>query len=235
MNDCNLQVKARELCGTHYYRWTKHGTTDLPSGRERANCTQDGCDSPAVGRQLCRKHYTRWQRTGDPEGLRRPPAPETVCAREGCNEPVKLNKKKRPPKYCSRGCFLEDGPVRWSCPRNCVHCSKEYKPTGPQQKYCQECAGEPIITERGPRWPGADRLRKYGVTALEWDAMVAKHDGKCWLCRSGPAECLDHCHESGIVRGALCRSCNRMLDHLDRTGWLANAQAYLAETKATVF
>lgn len=35
------------------------------------------------------------------------------------------------------------------------------------------------------------------------------HDGRCALCGQPGGEVEDHCHRSGLVRGELCRSCNR--------------------------
>lgn len=34
------------------------------------------------------------------------------------------------------------------------------------------------------------------------------HDGQCAMCGNGTLV-LDHCHDTGIVRGYLCRACNR--------------------------
>jgi hypothetical protein len=35
------------------------------------------------------------------------------------------------------------------------------------------------------------------------------HDGRCALCGGPRGDVEDHCHRSGLVRGELCRPCNR--------------------------
>lgn len=52
-------------------------------------------------------------------------------------------------------------------------------------------------------------LRKtYGITIEERDALFAKNGGMCWICSKSVSECVDHDHDSGKIRGALCRTCN---------------------------
>lgn len=57
---------------------------------------------------------------------------------------------------------------------------------------------------------------KYGITADEYTRMVAAQGGGCAIC--GATECddgrrlhVDHCHETGKVRGLLCAACNHGL------------------------
>lgn len=55
--------------------------------------------------------------------------------------------------------------------------------------------------------------------------------GLCWICRENPADCVDHDHETGAVRGVLCRVCNMVLHYVERPGWWDDAKAYLAERR----
>lgn len=53
------------------------------------------------------------------------------------------------------------------------------------------------------------RLRSFGMTLADYDAMVAAQQNKCASCgdeMSPPV--VDHCHVSGRVRGLLCNQCN---------------------------
>ena len=56
-------------------------------------------------------------------------------------------------------------------------------------------------------------LSRYDITADEYDTMLAAQGGGCAICgtksnRDGKRLFVDHCHESGKVRGILCRKCN---------------------------
>jgi hypothetical protein len=59
------------------------------------------------------------------------------------------------------------------------------------------------------------RLRKeFGITAGEYDTILELQDGRCAICRSEFADGrghrlhVDHCHDTGRVRGILCGNCN---------------------------
>ena len=58
-------------------------------------------------------------------------------------------------------------------------------------------------------------LRKYGLTLVAFNALVEAQRGSCASCGDplelGPKTHVDHCHETGIVRGLLCANCNRAL------------------------
>lgn len=61
----------------------------------------------------------------------------------------------------------------------------------------------------------AFRKRKYGATSEDVERLRALQGNRCAACsrvlaqgKSQASECLDHCHETGRVRGLLCRMCN---------------------------
>jgi hypothetical protein len=68
-------------------------------------------------------------------------------------------------------------------------------------------ATEPKVAEARRRaW-----LRKnYGITLEEFDAMVAHQDGLCALCARRPSDtlCVDHSHDTEMLRLLLCRTWN---------------------------
>lgn len=75
-------------------------------------------------------------------------------------------------------------------------------------------------------------LRSFGITAAEYDRMLEDQGGKCGICRldctSGRRLAVDHCHETGRVRGLLCGNCNHGLGKfLDDPGLLDRAAMYL--------
>ncbi|MGW7549049.1 endonuclease VII domain-containing protein [Streptomyces sp. NPDC054770] len=70
--------------------------------------------------------------------------------------------------------------------------------------------------------------RKYGLTEAERDALIASQRGVCCICLSAPAAHVDHCHETGRVRGVLCFSCNAALGQFkDQPEVIRRAAAYV--------
>lgn len=54
--------------------------------------------------------------------------------------------------------------------------------------------------------------RKYGISIPQYNEMFAKQNFACALCKKPPKTnrlAVDHCHDTGRVRGLLCPSCNR--------------------------
>ncbi|MFF7885026.1 endonuclease VII domain-containing protein [Streptomyces sp. NPDC020794] len=70
--------------------------------------------------------------------------------------------------------------------------------------------------------------RQYGLTEAERDEMVASQMGLCVICLKAPAVHVDHCHETGRVRGVLCFNCNSAIGKLgDDPDAVRRAAAYL--------
>ncbi|GAA3490420.1 endonuclease VII domain-containing protein [Streptomyces cremeus] len=70
--------------------------------------------------------------------------------------------------------------------------------------------------------------RAYGITEAQRDEMVASQQGVCTICLKAPAVHVDHCHETGRVRGVLCFNCNAALGQLgDDPDTFNRAIAYL--------
>lgn len=73
--------------------------------------------------------------------------------------------------------------------------------------------------ENGKR-RAADVKGKYGLTEGEYAALLERSGGLCEICGRVPSEvskkgvCVDHCHDSGRVRGILCAPCNMGIGHL---------------------
>jgi Recombination endonuclease VII len=72
--------------------------------------------------------------------------------------------------------------------------------------------------------------RRYGITADEADLMLAAQDGLCAICRSAPADHVDHDHDTGAVRALLCFNCNGGLGQFkDDPALLRAAAEYVEE------
>lgn len=63
--ECGREAHGRGLCGRHYQRLIKSGTTAERSGPD--GCSVDGCRNRHYGNGWCRNHYMRWWRTGTVE------------------------------------------------------------------------------------------------------------------------------------------------------------------------
>ena len=79
--------------------------------------------------------------------------------------------------------------------------------------------------------------RTYGITAEDYYNMLADQDGKCSICESEEVNnsrissgklFIDHCHDTGKVRGLLCSKCNHAIGLLnDDVDLLQKAIVYL--------
>ena len=54
------------------------------------------------------------------------------------------------------------------------------------------------------------RRSRYGLEPHQYDAMLVDQSGACAICFAGfdKTPYVDHCHDSGKVRGLLCQGCN---------------------------
>lgn len=80
----------------------------------------------------------------------------------------------------------------------------------------------------------ARRRHAYGLSEDDYERMLVKCGGMCESCGRDPWEVssrgphVDHCHETGRVRGILCFRCNTGLGHFrDSIEDMENAVAYL--------
>lgn len=105
--------------------------------------------------------------------------------------------------------------------------------------------------KRNPEKRAAIRRRyfvkkRYGITTEQYDLMLGSQGGVCAICKEFPEHggygnsgrkhiqghlAVDHDHETGAVRGLLCRKCNLILGNADDdSDRLRAAAAYLDES-----
>lgn len=65
------------------------------------------------------------------------------------------------------------------------------------------------------------RLKKFGITEEEYEALLKRQNGVCAICKGPPDTrwkrlAVDHDHVTREVRGLLCMVCNTMLGRLER-------------------
>ena len=78
--------------------------------------------------------------------------------------------------------------------------------------------------------------RKYGLSPQDYEELLDRQNNSCAIClnlfsggpRARTAPAVDHCHETGAIRGLLCQACNRGLGMFyDNREALLNAINYL--------
>ena len=89
---------------------------------------------------------------------------------------------------------------------------------------------ERIKEERNAKYAenkAAIQAKRHGTTKELLDAVLALQGGACAICEKpldpwpSVTTHIDHCHDSGEVRGLLCRSCNM------KEGWVKRHKARL--------
>ncbi|MCP4251056.1 MAG: hypothetical protein GY778_28800 [bacterium] len=164
-------------------------------------CEVDGCGRPLRARGFCEGHYRRFTRGKPLTGPLRARTPQIgLCEAPGCEAP------KRSLGFC----------------------------VGHVGRYRRGTSLEGPIRQPGPALPLLHfHLRKYGLSVEGFRLMLYAQDGVCLLCRRtdqfGRRLAVDHCHETGEIRGLLCGRCNVALGMLrDDPELLRAAAEYLS-------
>lgn len=141
------------------------------------------------------------------------------------------NRKPHRNKYCSSGCYQNDR-RSVQVPLTCEWCGEEFKVPSyrntNRKRFCSntcriESSAQSQLGENNPSWKhgestrrgGSWRYSKYGITAREYDQLLEQQNGVCAICQNyHDILCVDHDHETGEVRGLLCRMCNSGLGFL---------------------
>lgn len=195
--------------------------------KQTTTCSVEGCDAPTRSRGWCRAHYSRWYRWGDPLIVKVVPSDPATAAerrREKSRRDARSYRSRRNGKS-------------WQSPDGLCNKCKEHPHTA-TSGYCRSCLAtakrelrqRPGQREKIATWQRAAHLRHaYSLTVEEYDALLASQGGVCAMCGKPPAKnrlAVDHDHETGRIRGLLCRGCNGALGWVDARG-IAAIRAYL--------
>ena len=76
---------------------------------------------------------------------------------------------------------------------------------------CKKCYVKKQQDKYDPLKKRNENLKRcYGITLEEYNTLLSNQDGKCATCGTN-VFVVDHCHDTGKVRGLLCHSCNRAM------------------------
>lgn len=129
-----------------------------------------------------------------------------TCSHEGCNQPV----------ICRGYCATHYNKRRWA-----------------------DGVRPPSNNAKARR--AAHLKHRYGLTPEEYDALLTKQNGLCAICQRPPGKnvrahwggklCVDHCHDTGKVRGLLCNDCNLAVGYAKTADIALSVAKYLCEPK----
>lgn len=163
-----------------------------------------------------------------------------VC--DWCGESYVPTQLKAHALFCSRECkdlsrksAARKARAEAKAARVCEACGDSVATMRSNARVCSVKCAMHLRQKEGRITPAMRRgyvLKKYGMTASQFDAMLASQDNRCAICRTDdPGNkpwAIDHCHDKGHVRGILCSFCNLALGLFkDNPANLRAATAYL--------
>lgn len=126
-----------------------------------------------------------------------------------------VNAETTQPTVTGDPCSRCTSTVRLASDGRCVRCLKQWRRDNEHRYY---------------RKYGSALFRKLGITPADYYILAERQLWACKICSRIPENKLhvDHCHETGKIRGLLCGGCNVGLGHFsDDPERLANAIEYL--------
>lgn len=145
--------------------------------------------------------------------------------------------------YC-KSCDQKDA-AKWAKKNRtkCNKSNKRYEDTHPEQvrKYRNDWKRKSREKTNPEILYKTDRKAKlkslHSISIEEYSILLLKQNGVCAICGKPETEtqkgrlrqlCVDHCHETGKIRGLLCSKCNKGLGQfLDDANLLLKASCYL--------
>lgn len=170
-------------------------------GRPRTQsliCTIPDCLNKSQARSLCAKHNRRLRLYGDALQRKRGEALNPNSTHKKCVACLRLVSVLEFPK-AGKGMNRHGVPYLQS---RCKPCYSDYASSLPSRR-----------SSRRRR-----TLAQYGLTVEDYQAMFDSQDGKCSTCdhiANRQVLEVDHDHQTGLVRGLLCRGCNSALGAID--------------------
>lgn len=202
---CNRPHKGRGLCLNHYQLSRKYGRTEkLPKGTKRSHPLYALWFDRKTNGVLCEEWLDFWKFA---EGVGEKPGPNFFLVRKG------------------EGFF---GPDNFAWVEHLKRRDGETQKAWYARKWASRQLANPGIERKRALW------RKYRLTPEKYDELLTEQGNKCAICecpeilgdrRWGGQRRLavDHCHNTGKVRGLLCSRCNTTIGKLEENPQLLRA------------
>lgn len=116
----------------------------------------------------------------------------------------------------------------------CIVCSDEIDSGRMDKRYCSDKCGRKLRNRKYG-------LKKYNMTIEQYESLLDSQNRSCAICgkkeetKNKLSMPLDHCHETGKVRGLLCHPCNLGIGSLRHNPELLRRAANYVETAEVVF
>lgn len=206
-------------------------------------CTAENCKRNALSTGLCRMHMLRLKRHGHLKSTR--PADWGKLMKHPLYHTWKWMQRMKVkntvyPAWDDFWVFVKDVGER---PDKRFRLMRKDKAIGygPDNFYWKETEPNKSNAERAKEWRNNnperakhhDLQRRLGISLEKYSNMHKEQDGKCAICNKeesyeGYSLAVDHCHETGKIRGLLCSTCNRALGMFkDSPDILQSAVVYL--------
>lgn len=217
-------------------------------------CLVIDCSTPSISNGLCDKHRKRLERKGSTEAGR----PSDWGKRDKHPLYSAWSNLLRHHKHCvcdawteNFWTFVADVPPRPKGSRaarkdtNASWCGLNFYWKEPQLRSDDDkrkaVEWQKKFRDANPDYHKNIFMRRaYGVTIDWYNQKHEEQGGKCAICRQEETAVIrgkkislavDHCHETGQVRGLLCRACNNAIGALHHNvNILQSAIAYLHQT-----
>ena len=116
---------------------------------------------------------------------------------------------------------------RGECRSCSAYASRSWQQANPEKARETRRKAQRALLSRNPQYQAnAARKHLYGITSEQFTELLILQDHGCAICAKsatiqGKALAVDHCHDTGKIRGLLCDVCNRAI------GLFKNNAAYL--------
>lgn len=241
---CYQEVKQRGLCKTHLSRFYRTGSTDRIRIENKGTlCRAEKCGKPAKKMGHCTHHYLKMKRDGHlnprPQKRTHPLYSLWFERKQGGS---------LGPAWLDFWTFVNDIGEKPSKNHFLMRLrgEEQFGPTNfTWLEKLKKRDDETVKEWHARKWasrmlahPTFDSNRKfvsnYGITLAQYEELLASQDGKCAICEqpetSGDGKtgtikrlCVDHCHNTGKVRGLLCFRCNGTLGKMEESPQLFSA------------